>query len=288
MLNIDSKTKYIGLLGCPLGHSISPAMQNAAFQSKAINKLYIPVQVKAEDLETVVKALSKMNFGGFNVTIPYKIEIIKYLDEMDELAKSIGAVNTVMIEDGRLKGYNTDGIGFLRSLEEGLGISVEGKNIFVLGSGGASRAISMTLAMNKASKLCICNRTFEKAVALAEDINNRYGGCSISVPMINENMAEAIKTADIFINTTSVGTYPNVDEMPIDKNSLNSNLTVCDVVYNPRKTKLLQEAENMGCKTLSGLGMLVYQGAEAFQIWTGVKAPVNVMFEAAQEALRKL
>ncbi|MDD4833479.1 MAG: shikimate dehydrogenase [Lutispora sp.] len=283
MTNINSKTKLIGLLGYPLGHSISPAMQNAAFQSQEINNLYIPIEVKAEDLETVVKAMPKMNFSGFNVTIPYKIEIIKYLDEIDSLAKSIGAVNTVLIEDGKLKGYNTDGIGFLRSFEAGLGLRAEGKKIFILGSGGASRAISMTLAMNKVNKLYICNRTYEKAAALVVDINSQFGNSSIAVPMVYENMAEALKEADIFINTTNVGTYPNADEMSIDKGLLHSNLIVCDVVYNPKKTKLLQEAEKIGCKTLSGLGMLVYQGAQAFEIWTGVEAPVDVMFDATSQ-----
>ncbi len=282
MQKVDSKTKYIGLLGYPLGHSISPVMQNAAFESKNINNLYIPVEVKKEDLADVVKAMSKMNFAGFNVTIPYKIEVMNYLDEIDDLAKSIGAVNTVVIKDGKLKGYNTDGIGFLRSLEGELSLSVTGKNIFILGSGGAARAISMTLAMNKANRLYICNRTFERAEGLVRDINSKYGNVAISIPMLRQKMEEAITDAEILINATSVGTYPNIDEIPIDKELLNGNFAVCDVVYNPKKTKLLQEAEKLGCKTMSGLGMLVHQGAEAFEIWTGAKAPVETMFEAAE------
>lgn len=282
MQKVDSKTKYIGLLGYPLGHSISPVMQNAAFESKNINNLYIPVEVKKEDLADVVKAMSKMNFAGFNVTIPYKIEVMNYLDEIDDLAKSIGAVNTVVIKDGKLKGYNTDGIGFLRSLEGELSLSVTGKNIFILGSGGAARAISMTLAMNKANRLYICNRTFERAEGLVRDINSKYGNVAISIPMLRQKMEEAITDAEILINATSVGTYPNIDEIPIDKELLNGNFAVCDVVYNPKKTKLLQEAEKLGCKTMSGLGMLIYQGAYAFEIWTGVKAPVETMFEAAE------
>ncbi|NLM43985.1 MAG: shikimate dehydrogenase [Clostridiales bacterium] len=282
MVKIDSKTRFIGLLGYPLGHSFSPIMQNAAFKSKNINIVYIALEVKPQDLETVVKAIPKMNFAGFNVTIPYKIEIMKYLDETDDLAKFIGAVNTVAIKDGKMKGYNTDGIGFLRSLEEHLNIKPDGKNIFILGSGGASRAISMTLAMNRARKIYICNRTFEKAEALVADINKRCGQISQVVPMNNERMAEAISEADILINTTSVGTHPDVDDIPIDKDLLHSNLAVCDVVYNPRKTKLLLVAEKLGCKIMSGLGMLIFQGAEAFEIWTGVEAPANTMFEAAE------
>lgn len=285
MRKVDSKTKYIGLLGYPLGHSVSPDMQNAAFESKNINNLYIPVEVKKEDLEHVVKAMPKMNFAGFNVTIPYKIEVMNYLDEIDDLARSIGAVNTVAIRDGKLKGYNTDGIGFLRSLEGELSLSVDGKNIFILGSGGAARAISMTLAMNKANRLYICNRTFERAEGLVKDINNKYGNVAIAMPMVEQRMKEAMNDAEIFINTTSLGTYPNIDEMPIDKEILMGHLAVCDLIYNPKKTKLLQEAEKLGCKTMSGLGMLIYQGAEAFEIWTGIEAPVETMFEAATAAL---
>ncbi|SHJ08144.1 shikimate dehydrogenase [Lutispora thermophila] len=282
MRRVDSKTKYIGLLGYPLGHSISPIMQNAAFENKNMNNLYIPIEVRKEDLGQVVRAMPKMNFRGFNVTIPHKIEVMSYLDEIDDLAKSIGAVNTVLIKDGRLKGYNTDGIGFLRSLGYELKLSVDGKNIFILGSGGAARAISMTLAMNMANRLYICNRTYEKAESLVKDINSKYGNVAVAIPLVEEKMEEAIKDAEILINTTSVGTYPDVDDIPINKALLHSKLAVCDVVYNPRKTKLLQEAEKLGCKTMSGLGMLIYQGEEAFEIWTGVKAPVETMFEAAE------
>lgn len=282
MINISSNTKFIGLIGYPLGHSLSPVMQNAAFQSKGINNVYLPIEVKPDNLETVVKAIPNMNFDGFNVTIPFKVEIMKYLHEVDELAKGIGAVNTVVIKDGRLKGYNTDGSGFLCSLEEGIGSKVEDKSFFVLGSGGASRAVCMTLAMNNARKIYICNRTIEKAKVLVSDINARYGNSIIVVPMVYENMKETLKDADILINTTSVGTYPKVDEIPIDKNLLNSELTIYDVIYNPNKTKLLLEAEKLGCRIISGLGMLVYQGAKAFELWTGVKAPVELMFQLLQ------
>jgi len=285
MAKIDSKTKYIGLLGYPLGHSISPAMQNAAFESRDVNYLYIPIELKKEDLEHVVKAMPKMNFAGFNVTIPYKIEIMKFLDEIDDLAKSIGAVNTVAIKDGKLRGYNTDGIGFLRSMEDELSLSADGRNILILGSGGAARAISMTLAMNKANRIYICNRTYERAEGLVKDINDKYGNVAISIPMVKEKMEYAVNDAEILINTTCVGTYPNIDETPIDKEILKGHLAVCDVVYNPRKTKLLQDAEKLGCKTMSGLGMLIYQGAEAFEIWTGAKAPVDTMSAAATAAL---
>lgn len=280
---INSKTRIVGLFGYPLGHASSPIMQNAAFNNKDINNVYVAIEVKPENFATVVNAIPSMNLVGFNVTKPYKIEIIKYLDEIDEAAKCIGAVNTVVVKDGKLKGYNTDGTGFLRSLEESLGSKVEGKNIFVLGSGGASRAISMVLALNKARKVYICNRTFEKALALSEDINKNAPGVSAAIPMEYDEMKKNIENVDVFINTTSVGTFPEVDEIPIDSSLLNEKLVVCDVIYNPKKTKLLQEAEKLGCKTMSGIGMVVYQGAEAFELWTGKKAPIELMFDVVSE-----
>ena len=285
MISIDSKTKIVGLLGYPLGHSLSPVMQNTAFSDKNINMVYIPIEVKPNNFDTVVKAISKMNFAGFNITKPFKIEIIKHIDELDESAKCIGAVNTVVIKNERFIGYNTDGIGFLRSLEEGLGSNIEGKNIFVLGSGGAARAICTVLAFHKAKKVCICNRTYEKAFALSTDINSYIPYSTFAIPMEYNEMKKSMQDVDVFINTTNVGIFPEAHEMPIDSSLLNNKLTVCDVIYNPRKTKLLLEAEKLGCKTISGLGMLVYQGAEAFKLWTGIEAPVELMFKVVSEGL---
>ena len=241
-----------GIIGYPLSHSFSPPMQNSAFQERVINSVYLPIEVEPNNLKTVVTALPYMNFIGFNITIPYKIEIIKHLDKVDELAKCIGAVNTVVIKDGKMKGYNTDGKGYLRSLEEGLGESVEDKKIFVLGSGGAARAICMTLAINKVSAIYICNRTHEKAIILSEAINKNAAKLSYTVPMEDREIEKIIKTCDILINTTSIGTYPKDDEIPIDKSLLNKDLFVSDVIYNPGKTRLLQEAEKLGCKNYQG------------------------------------
>lgn len=286
MVTVNANTKIIGLLGYPLGHSYSPLMQNAAFEHCSLNKLYIPIEVLPENLEPVVLGITKMNFDGFNVTIPYKVEIIKYLDEIDEYAKCIGAVNTVTIKNGILKGYNTDGIGFLKSFEEGSGTAIEGKEVFVLGSGGASRGICMTLALNKAKRIYICNRTYEKAIALAKYINNQVEGCSIPVPMINKEIEKAVNSSDVLINTTSVGMFPDVYDTPLDKSVLNKKLIVCDAAYNPKKTRLLREAEEIGCKTVDGLAMLVYQGVESFKIWTGINAPQEVMFKVVVESLK--
>lgn len=285
-MDINIETKLVGLLGYPLGQSLSPKMQNTAFEIYNLNKIYIPIEVKTENLETVVSGIKKMNFDGFNITKPHKIEIIKYLHEIDDNAKCIGAVNTVTIKNGILKGYNTDGTGFMKSFEENTGEKIYGKNILILGSGGAARAISLTLALNKAKKIFICNRTYEKAVNLAVEINKLAEDCCVAIPMVYEEIEKASKMSDVLINCTSIGMYPNIDVSPIDKGLLNKNLIVCDIVYNPRKTKLIQYAEELGCKTVEGLFMLLYQGVEAFELWTDLKAPADTMLQVIEQGLK--
>jgi shikimate dehydrogenase len=284
-MDINIKTKLVGLLGYPLGQSLSSLMQNKAFEIYNLNKIYIPIEVISENLETVVNGIRRMNFDGFNITKPHKIEIIKHLDEIDDNAKCIGAVNTVTIKDGILKGYNTDGTGFLKSFIENTGEKLDGKNIIILGSGGAARAISMTLALNNAKKIFICNRTYEKAVNLSVEINKHAMNCSIAIPMEYEEIEKAVKMSDVLINSTSIGMYPNIDISPLEKNLLKKNLIVCDIVYNPRKTKLIRDAEEVGCKTVIGLFMLLYQGVEAFELWTDLKAPVDTMLQVIEKGL---
>ncbi|MDX9873210.1 MAG: shikimate dehydrogenase [Clostridia bacterium] len=279
MLNIDSKTRLIGLLGHPLTHSYSPLLQNAAFTQLNLNTLYIPIEVTEQNLGDVIRGMVKMNFDGFNVTIPHKINILNYLDAVDEPAAAIGAVNCVTIKEGCLKGYNTDGSGFLRSFEQGTGETVQGKNILLLGSGGAARAIAMTLALRGAQRINIFNRTVEKAEALAREINSKIkSGASTAVE--ERALQDVLADTDSIINTTSVGMYPQVEETPLDKSLLRPELIVCDIVYNPEKTRLLRDAEEIGCRTLPGLPMLIYQGAESFSLWTGLEAPVETMFSA--------
>lgn len=280
---INTDTKLVGLFGYPLSQSLSSIMQNASFQKYNLNKIYIPIEVTRDNLETVVKGISKMNFDGFNITKPYKVDIMKYLDDIDEYAKLIGAVNTVRISNGILKGYNTDGTGFLKSFEEGTGTKIEGKKVFILGSGGAARAIAITLALSKAQSIYICNRTYEKAKSLAAYVN-KLGNCA-AIPMEYEDMKKAIDDSHVLVNTTSVGMFPNINESPLNGNLLNENLVVCDIVYNPMKTKLLIDAVQRGCKIVPGLGMFVYQGAEAFEIWTDIKAPVEIMYNTVLEGL---
>lgn len=282
---INTKTKLFGLLGYPLIQSLSPIMQNAAFEEYKLNKIYIPIEVSAENLEAVIKGISKMNFGGFNITKPYKIKIMEYLDEIDEYAKLIGAVNTVTIKDGKLKGYNTDGTGFLKSFEENFSTEIQDKNVFILGSGGAARAIGMIVALNGAKKIYLCNRTLEKAKILSSEINKSTVNCSVAVPMSYNEMKVAIDDSHVLINCTSVGMLPDIGETPIDKRLLHKDLIVCDSIYNPEKTQLMLAAESIGCRAANGAGMLIYQGAEAFELWTNKKAPVHTMAEAVNRQL---
>jgi shikimate dehydrogenase len=282
MAVVDVNTKLVALLGNPLGHSFSPAMHNKAFEILGLNYFYLPIEVTSNDLKDVVRGISKMNFAGYNVTIPHKIQIMALIDRVDELAKNIGAVNVVTLKNGISTGYNTDGEGFVRSLEAGTGISVPGKRFFIVGCGGAARAIAMTLASKGAKKIFICNRTENKAHDLVAEINAKVRPCGEAVRMDPSEIQAGVHQADVLINTTSIGMHPDEDRLPISEELIPEGLIVSDIVYNPVKTKLLQVAEKKGCKIVTGLGMLVYQGAEGFKLWTGAEPPVEAMFSVVQ------
>jgi shikimate dehydrogenase len=285
MIQISSKTKLTGLLGYPLEHTMSPAMHNRAFEVLNLDFFYLPIEVGAADLADVIRGMIKMNFVGFNITMPHKIEIMKYLDEIEPIAAAIGAVNTVVIKDGRLKGYNTDGSGYFRSLQEETGIDAKGRNVFILGSGGACRALAFNAAFRGADRLYLCNRTVQKAKDLASEINEKVRACAIPLSMEQGAAKKALSETDILINTTSIGMYPETNAIPIEAGLLEKRMTVSDIIYNPLKTRLLLEGEKAGCKTHSGLGMFLYQGGEAQEKWTGHKAPIEAMRELLKETL---
>jgi shikimate dehydrogenase len=263
-------------------------MHNRVFKTLGMDYCYLPVEVNEDNLEKVFSGLIRMNVAGFNVTIPHKIRIMQYLDELDPLAATIGAVNTICVKNGRTKGYNTDGLGFSRSLVEDTRISVRGKRFFLLGCGGAVRAIAMTLAFEGADKIFICNRTAAKAQALVAEINGKIRSCAEVVEQTNDRQVNVLQTCDVLINGTSVGMHPEDDALPIDKSLLLPHLTVADIVYNPLKTALLKAAEKQGCRAiLPGLGMLIYQGAAAFKLWTGVEPVIAEMSEVAYSLMAK-
>ncbi len=274
-------TKLVILLGNPLGHSVSPAMHNRVFEHLGLDYCYMPVEVTEKNLEKVFLGLSRMNVAGFNVTIPHKISIMKHLDALDPLAATIGAVNTITVKDGNTTGYNTDGEGFIRSFAEETNRTVNEKRFFLLGCGGATRAIAMSLAFHGAAKIYICNRTIAKAESLADEINHKIRPCTSVVQPAKNNQREALADSDILINTTSLGMHPQEDILPIDESLISPHLIVADIVYNPLITKLLKTAQNKGCTIVPGLGMLIYQGAAAFKLFTGTDPLVDQMSKVA-------
>ena len=284
---ISGKTRVCGVIGDPIEHTMSPVMHNAAFRKLGIDYLYVPFRVRKEELGKAVEGMRALNIRGLNITIPHKVAIIPYLDELDPLAEKIGAVNTVVNNDGVLRGYNTDATGFLQALLE-KGVEPEGKNMVILGAGGASRAISFILA-ERGANLVILNRLLE--LDWAEDLARRLSLVFTkeikALELTEENLARVLERADILINATSVGMTPDADETPVPSKLLKAGLVVFDIVYNPIKTRLLREAEEASAQTISGLDMLVWQGVLSFEKWTGLKAPVEVMKEEAIKVLEE-
>ena len=273
-MGIKGSTNVVGLIGHPVEHSFSPPMHNAAFNKLNMDYVYTAFDVNPNDLKTAIVGADALNIKGFNVTIPHKIEVMKYLNEIDEVAKLIGAVNTIDFKN--LKGYNTDGIGAIKAIEEVT--NVKNKNVVIAGAGGASRAISFYLAKYGADHLTILNRNVDKAQKLANDVLDSGLIDNVESDSIN-NMN--LDDADILINTTPVGMHPNVDDVPIAQaGDMHDDLVVFDAVYNPNETGLLKQAIEAGAKPVYGIKMLLYQGAESFEIWTGKKAPIDVMQEA--------
>jgi len=276
-----------GVIGDPIEHTVSPLMHNAAFAKMGVDYQYIPFRVRKEDLGKAIEGMRALNIVGLNVTIPHKVAVIQFLDKLDPLAKKIGAVNTIVNEDGVLKGYNTDASGFLQAMLE-KGIEPSRKNIAILGAGGASRAISLILA-ERGAHLVILNRQLELdwAEELALHLSQTFKREVKALELNEENLAMVLEKADILVNATSMGMSPNIDETPVPTKLLKPGLVVFDIVYNPIKTRLLREAEAAGAKTINGIDMLVWQGASAVEKWTGLKEPINLMREEAIKVLQK-
>lgn len=280
-MNIKGSTNIVGLIGHPVEHSFSPPMHNAAFKALGMDYAYVAFDVDPSNLESAIDGAKSLNVKGFNVTIPHKIEVMKHLDEIDEVARLIGAVNTIDFKD--MKGYNTDGIGAVKAIEE---VSpIKNRKVVVAGAGGASRAISFYIAKYGADELTILNRNVEKAQNLAQDVldSGLIGNVeSDSISRIDGYLADA----DILIDTTPLGMHPNINDEPIAKSAdMHEDLIVFDAVYNPNETVLIKEAIEAGAKPVYGIKMLLYQGAESFKIWTGRDAPVDVMEDALKRTL---
>lgn len=273
-MNISGKTKITGLFGYPVEHSLSPAMHNAAFEHLGLDYCYVTFPVRPDLLGDAVKAIRALNLSGVNVTVPHKEDVIPFLDEISEEASFIGAVNTIKNDGGRLTGYNTDGRGFMQSLSEA-GIDVSDKRILIVGSGGASRAIGYYLC-KEASGVYLYDVDKKKAERLMAHLNSIKNNVKV-IDTDSLKSSEFFSGIDILINATPLGLKPD-DPMPVDITLLNNKHIVCDLIY--KETPLLRDASKIGCKTLDGLGMLLWQGIFAFEIWTAVKPPVEVMRSA--------
>jgi shikimate dehydrogenase len=297
-LEITSRTRVVGVFADPVEHTLSPPMQNAAFAQMGLPYAYVPWHVKAANLPAAVEAVRALSLAGVNVTIPHKVAVMDLLDEITPVARLIGAVNTIENRHGYLVGHNTDAPGFLRSLTEEAGVEPASKHVLILGAGGAARAIAVQMVLSGAKQVTVANRTNEKAAELCQHlaaVANTEVSSKRSVRLATAQLDQdtpdfqaAVAAADILINTTAVGMYPKHEVPPLAPASLmRPEQLVCDIVYTPQRTTLLMAAQQAGCRTLAGLGMLAYQGAIAIEIWTGQKAPVEVMKAALVAALKQ-
>ncbi len=271
-MNINGKTKLCCIIGNPVEHSLSPQMHNAAFRKLGLNYVYVAFRV--EKLKGAIEGLKALEVRGIVVTVPHKIEVMNYVDEIDETARQIGAVNTIVNENGMFKATNTDWVGAIGALEEVT--ELKGKKVAVLGAGGAARSVIYGLKKREAV-ISVFNRTLEKAQNL--DKNFHLEGAF----SLHDNTE--IKKADIIINTTSVGLEPRDDKSPLSDNTLDKRHIVFDIVYTPRETKLLQQARKAGARCVYGDKMVLYGGVQQFELFTHNKAPVKIMEHALQKAM---
>ncbi len=283
-MGISGKTRVCGVIGDPIEHSLSPIMHNAAFEALKLDYVFLAFKVKPSEVGNAVSGMRALTIHGLNVTMPHKNAVVKYLDEVDPAGKAIASANTILNKDGRLLGFNTDGVGALNALEQN-GVEPRGKKVLLLGAGGAAKAIAYTLSQ-EVDELVILNRTPKPATELANLLKQKFkkkiNAGELSPSAIKDSLADA----DVLINATSVGMNPNANQTPVAPEWLKPDLAVMDIVYNPLETKLAKDAKAAGAKVVSGVEMLIYQGAASFEIWTACKAPVEVMRKAALNHLR--
>ncbi len=286
MKGISGTTRVIGIFGHPVKHSLSPVMQNAALKHCDIDMVYLPFDVEEGHLEDAVRAIRALKMVGVNVTIPHKEAVVAYLDRVSEEVRICGSVNTIHNSRGILMGFNTDGEGYVRSLKQE-GIQIDGRNILVIGAGGAARGIVYALLKAAPASITIANRTLSKGKELVARLKDLSKARMEAIPLNREALTSVMGTVDLLINTTSVG-MDGRGRLDLPLHLLPSEGIVSDIVYRPIKTPLLEEAEALGYKTVNGVGMLVEQGAIAFEIWTGVEAPREIMRDAVVKTLRIL
>jgi shikimate dehydrogenase len=283
-MKVSGDTQIYGIIGCPIEHTKSPLMQNAAFEALGMHAVYVPFLVRPEDLGKAVLSLRSLNVSGVNVTVPHKGAVIEFLDELDPVAKQIGAVNTIVQKNKKLYGYNTDGPGFMLSLRKDAHFDPAGKKAVVLGAGGAAAAVAMSLAGAGIRRLVIANRDKRRAEVLSKRVQKFFDRECLPVAMDEVRaLYWLIRESDLLVNATSIGLNPK-DSLNLNPNSFHSKLFVYDVVS--QETALIKLARKKGLKCIDGVGMLVSQGARSFEIFTGRRAPFRVMKTAVEQAIK--
>lgn len=284
MTKISGQTRIVGVIGDPVQHSRSPQMHNAAIVERKLDYVYVPFHVRSGELREAIEGFKALNVLGVNVTIPHKQTVMSILDDVSHEATLIGAANTLIFCDGRVSGDNTDAQGFLRAMtEEGIDIPVGGSAV-VLGAGGAARAVVVALALSGLGLITVANRTGWKAIQFEKDLATISETEISAVDLASNQLNSAIRSADLLVNTTSVG-MQETDQLLIDPDSLNPGTIVYEIVYTPLETPLLRVAREKGCQTIGGIGMLVHQGAIAFEKWIGIVPNVETMRIALEQSL---
>ncbi len=285
-VDVDGATQVVGVIGWPVKHSLSPPMHNAALRAIGLNWVYVAFEVHPEGIAEAMAGLRGLAIRGLNVTIPHKAAVVPHLDEISPVSRTLGVVNTIDNVDGHLSGDSTDGPGFMRALAEA-GEGVTENRVVLIGAGGSARAVALAVAEDAPAELVIVNRTPQRAIELAELVKQAADFEAVrAVGLDSPELAEVVTAAHVIIDSTPVGMYPDVDVAPVISPAwLRSCQLVCDLTYNPRDTVLLRAAREAGARVLDGTGMLVHQGAIAFERWTGQDAPVEVMRLALLEAL---
>ena len=284
MIQITGKTKIVGVIGDPVEHSRSPQMHNAAFEELGLNYVYVPFHIPPDALPAAIEGFKAINVVGLNVTIPHKQAVIPFLDEVSRDVELIGAVNTLTFQKGRIKGDNTDGLGFLEGMRETGFELTQGESALVIGAGGSARAVIVALTSIGLETIFVANRTTSKAIKLAEDLSDTIGTSIHGIGLDDAQLADIVDRVALVVNTASVGM--DISRPPlIHTEWLRPQTAVYDIVYTPPETRLLLEAAERGCHTIQGLGMLVHQGAIAFEKWTKTAPPVKTMKQVLQQSL---
>jgi len=282
-MQIDGSTTIVGVYGQPITHTASPAMHNAAFGALKMNWVYLAFNVDPANLRSALHGARDMGFRGINLTVPHKVLALDAVDEADAAARRLGAVNTVLFENGRLRGFNTDGYGIARAIKEEFNFGFKGKRVLVLGAGGAGRAIAVQAALDGARSVTVANRTASKAEAIRRELAGTATDCAV-LDLSPAALAPVMPATDLLINATSVGLLED-ESLQLPATLFRPQLFVYDTIYRPAETSLLKTAATAGARTANGLSMLLHQGARSLEIWTGRKAPLAVMRRALRTAV---